>query len=391
MIDRPSHLHHKLMKFAGQYSQWSDLRHLGVMCWMMVGLIVEGKVNLTKWIDHVCTKAQIAQSTQRRLSRWVNNPRINPAKLYSPVVKAVFANWKDSEIYLSFDTSMLWDKYCIIRICVVHLGRAIPVGWRVLKHKSSSVKIDTYQGLLKRVSRLLPVDVKVILLADRGFANAELVRYVRKLGWHCRIRIKGNFWLRHPRQGWQRVSQFPVAIGEAKLIHNVQIHKCNSLTDVHLAIAWESTNGEHWYIISTEPTNLQTFREYGFRFTIEENFLDDKSSGFNLEDSKLRSAPALSRLCLVLAMTTLFLTAQGVEVVILGQRRCVDPHWYRGASYLKIGWSWVKQALNKGWNLISVISFSTNIDPAPVKASRLQHQQRTYRIEFQATTVVWAT
>ena len=102
---------------------------------MMVGLIAEGKVNLTKWIDHVCTKAQIAQSTQRRLSRWVNNPRINPAKLYSPVVKAAFANWKDSEIYLSFDTSMLWDEYCIIRVCVVHLCRAIPVGWRVLKHK----------------------------------------------------------------------------------------------------------------------------------------------------------------------------------------------------------------------------------------------------------------
>jgi hypothetical protein len=89
-------------------------------------------------------------------------------------------------------------------------------------------------------------------------------------------------------------------------------------------------------------------------------------------------------------MTTLFLTAQGVEVVILGQRRLVDPHWFRGSSYLKIGWSWVKQALNKGWNLISDISFCTNTDPAPVKASRLQHQQRTYRIEFQATTQVWS-
>jgi hypothetical protein len=273
---------------------------------MMVGLIAEGKVNLTKWIDHVCTKAQIAQSTQRRLSRWVNNPRINPAKLYSPVVKAVFANWKDAEIDLSFDTSMLWDEYCIIRICVVHLGRAIPV-----------------------------------------------------------------------------------AIGEAKLIHNVQIHKHNSLADVHLAIAWESTSHQHWYIISTEPTTLQTLREYGFRFTIEENFLDDKSSGFNLEDSKLRSAPALSRLCLVLAMTTLFLTAQGVEVVTSGLRRCVDPHWFRGSSYLKIGWSWVKQAFNQGWDLISVVSFLTNIDPDPVKASRLQHQTKTYRIEFKPTTYIW--
>jgi hypothetical protein len=56
MIENPSYLYHQLIKFAGQYSQWSDLRHLGVMCWMMVGLIAEGKVNLTKWIDHVCTK-----------------------------------------------------------------------------------------------------------------------------------------------------------------------------------------------------------------------------------------------------------------------------------------------------------------------------------------------
>jgi hypothetical protein len=143
--------------------------------------------------------------------------------------------------------------------------------------------------------------------------------------------------------------------GQAQLIHNVQIHKHHSLSDVHLAIGWESTSQEHWYIISTEPTTLQTFREYGFRFTIEENFLDDKSSGFHLEDSKLRSAPALSRLCLVLAMTTLFLTAQGVEVVTSGQRRLIDPHWSRDASYLKIGWSWVKQALHKGWNLISFV------------------------------------
>jgi hypothetical protein len=172
-------------------------------------------------------------------------------------------------------------EYCIIRICVVHLGKAIPVGWRVIKHKSSSVKIATYQDLLKRISKLLPVNAKVILLADRGFANAELVRYVRQLGW------------------------------------------------------------------------------------------------------------LYARLCLVLAMTTLFLTAQGVQVVLSGQRRCVDPHWFRGSSYLKIGWSWVKQALNKGWALISVVSFCTNIDPDPVIASHLQHHKRTYRIEFKATTHVW--
>jgi hypothetical protein len=105
------------------------------------------------------------------------------------------------------------------------------------------------------------------LLAQR--LDAQLVRYVRGLGWHCRIRIKGNFWLHHPRIGWIRVSKFPMSLGTAHLIHNVQIHKHNSLTDVHLALGWSVSSGEKWYILSTEPTTLQTFQEYGLRFTIE--------------------------------------------------------------------------------------------------------------------------
>jgi len=44
--------------------------------------------------------------------------------------------------------------------------------------------------------------------------------------------------------------------------------------------------------------------------------LDDKSNGFDLESSRLRSDPAISRLCLVIAMTALFLTAQGLAIAV---------------------------------------------------------------------------
>lgn len=50
-------------------------------------------------------------------------------------------------------------------------------------------------------------------------------------------------------------------------------------------------------IVSDQPTTLQTLREYGERFQIEEELLDEKSNGFQLERSEIRSAPALSRLC----------------------------------------------------------------------------------------------
>jgi hypothetical protein len=139
-------------------------------------------------------------------------------------------------------------------------------------------------------------------------------------------------------------------------------------------------------VVSDEPTEAKTFEEYGLRFDIEENFLDDKSNGFQLESSLIRSATALERLCCVLAITTLYLVAQGTEVVTQGKRRWVDAHWFRGQSYLKIGWNWVNLALSKGYELITRLYVSPEADPVPAMASKIQHQQQPplfFALEFQ--------
>ncbi len=174
------------------------------------------------------------------------------------------------------------------------------------------------------------------------------------------------------------------------MLHRVRLHKENSLSGVHLALAREATNGELWLILSSEPTTLQSLREYGLRFDIEENFLDDKSNGFDLEQSGIRSAVALSRLCLVMAVATLYLTLQGSAVVAVKQRRWVDPHWFRGMSYLKIGWNWVKKALTQGWQFFSIYALTSNHDPDPVKASQHQYERQRYRLEFQVHSFDYA-
>jgi hypothetical protein len=117
-------------------------------------------------------------------------------------------------------------------------------------------------------------------------------------------------------------------------------------------------------VVSDEPTTLQTLREYSERFQIEEELLDEKSNGFQLERSQIRSIPALSRLCFVMAVATLLLTVQGQQVVGNGNRRWVDAHWQRGNSYLRIGWNWVKGVLHQGWQLFPKIALSTHIDPS---------------------------
>jgi hypothetical protein len=215
----------------------------------------------------------------------------------------------------------------------------------------------------------------VVFLADRGFADIDLMMGLKRMGWHYRIRIKGNFLIY--RRGHRRckVKRVPLVCGQARFWHHVTI-TARRFGPVHLALARPRGGAERWLVVSDEPTDLETFEEYGLRFDIEENFLDDKSNGFQLESSLLRSTDVLSRLCFVLAITTLYLVSQGTEVVRQGKRRWVDPHWFRGSSYLKIGWEWVKAALSKGFELITKLHLSSEPDPEPAMASRVQSQSK---------------
>lgn len=85
---------------------------------------------------------------------------------------------------------------------------------------------------------------------------------------------------------------------------------------MHVAFGYNSVNGEVWTIVSDEPTCLHTFKEYGLRFDIEEAFLDDQSNGWNLQKSEIRSVCALSRLWFLLAVATLYVTAQALRSLL---------------------------------------------------------------------------
>jgi hypothetical protein len=367
-MEKSPRLYSELLELCGQPGQWRDVRHLQTLAWMVVGLIQAECVKLPAWIPFVQGRAQYAQSTQRRFRRWLANRRIEVAPLYGPLIQQALREWGTHTLYLALDTSMLWNRYCLIRLSVVYRGRAVPIVWEVLKHGSSSVTHAAYEELLDAVPALLPAGVKVVFLADRGFADTDLLAQVRRLGWHFRIRIKATFTVLRSGQPACKVEDFALAPGRAVFLHNVAI-TTEPFGPVSLALARHSSTGEYWYIVSDEPTNVYTFEEYGRRFTIEENFLDDKSNGFQLESSLVRDADALTRLCLVLAIATLYLVAQGTQVVAQQKRRWVDPHWLRGTSYLRIGWQWVKTALARGWELFATLHLSGMPDPDPCRAS----------------------
>ena len=384
-MENTPRLYDTLVHVLSQHATWLDQRHLKTRGWMMVGMIHAGGLSLTAWAPYVVSRAQYAQSTVRRFRRWLDNDKIDVLSLYSPFMQQAVAAWSEQALYVALDTSMLWNTYCRVRLSVIYRGRAVPLVWGVLQHGSAQVAFEVYRDLLERAAFLLPRSCKVVFLADRGFADTELMAHLQRLGWHWRIRIKSSFWLYRPGQRRCKVERLAVARGHACFWHRVGITE-KRYGPVHLAVAQAWQGQDVWYVLSDEPTDGKTFEEYGLRFDIEENFLDDKSNGFQLESSLMRSAQALTRLCLVLAMTTLYLVTQGTEVVKQGKRRWVDPHWLRGQSYLKIGWNWVKLALSRGLDLITTVHLSSACDPEPAMASKRQYQhdcQTRFAFEFQ--------
>lgn len=369
-----------VIQILGQHTHWLDKRHLHTLVWMIVGLIESKVISLPEWAPFVDSRARFSQSTVRRFSRWLNNKRIKVNEMYGPIIQDAIAEWKDDILYLALDTSMLWDQFCHIRIAIIYRGRAIPLVWKTIEHGSSTVGFESYRDLLDKAAKLLPSSCDIVFLADRGFADTNLMEYLSEtLAWHWRIRIKSSFLVYRRNRRRRKINGIRLKRGQAKFWHNVYITG-KQFGPVHLALAKPHGTKDDWLIVSDQPTNLHTFDEYGLRFDIEENFLDDKSSGFQLESSLIRSAEALSRLCLVLAVATLFLVCQGTAVVEAGKRRWVDAHWFRGNSYLKIGWKWVRRALIKGYDLITQLRLFSLHDPDPAIASLKQAKSKPDRI-----------
>ena len=385
-----SHLHDALKSWM-EPIDWAHKAHLTVALLMVAALIHTGTVNLTKWALCLPNRGSKhrAQSQQRRLSRWLHNARINVHRLYKPLVTVALADWRDPLMYVALDTSLFWQEYCLVRLAVVHRGRSLPLCWCVLSHPSASVAYPGYAWILNRAAGCIPKGVTVVLLADRGFVQTELMKALTKhLGWHYRIRLKRNSWIWRGKKGWCQLQDYHLNRGEARCFHNVRLQKRAYYGGVHIIIGRNPINGEFWAIVSDEKTTLQTFEEFGLRFDIEEGFLDDQSSGWNIQQSQIRDVCALSRLWFILALATLYVTAQGVDVVESGKRQMVDTHWFRGNSYFRIGWDWVKTSFIKGWDIIQSVRFTSNQDPEPAMASRTQHERRLYLIEFQVQTFV---
>lgn len=366
-----------------QYSLWTDIRNAETCAWMVTGSLLTTSSNPTKWIPQVSSKALFSQSTERRFNRWLKNPAIDVVGVYGPQIVRALKSWGEERLVIALDTSMLFEKFCLIQLSILYRSRAVPLAWRIIEHESSQVSFGEIAPLLGVAQGILEAAniSNVLLLADRGFADTNLMRCLTKMEWHYRIRIKSNLKMYDLKKKLiSKVGAVSLQKNEAKFYQGVYLTD-EQYGPVNIAFAQPENVKDCWQVVSDESASISTFEEYGWRFQIEEGFRDEKSGGLNLEDSHLRSAVKLERMVLIHAIAMLFSISEGTSVVENGLRRQVDPHWKRGISYLQIGLRSLSQALSRSKEFFKRILLIPGVDPDPVPLRKGDRTTGTFTLK----------
>jgi hypothetical protein len=375
-------LHRQLFSQLSQWISPKDKRHLQVFSEILGAMLMAQSACMSHWIPCLTHRNCQARSHLERLRYFLNNPAINAETFYAPVLKFFLAAWKGEEIILTFDTSMHWNEFCLIQVCVAWGGRSIPIAHAVIEHGSSSVSFEQYLPTLLQALKMLPEKAKVFFLADRGFDHGDLMRWLNQVGWNWAIRLKRDILVTAVP------NTLPFAVDElvppknvAYLYPDVEI-----LGDIncHIAIGNWSEASDVWAVVTNTAIvpSVQIFDLYGRRFGgIEPFFKDHKSATFDLPKSRLRNAQALSCLFLLMATAQLLAIAIGFWLVRSKQRTTIDPHTNRGLSFLQLGLRQI-QAWCHLQSPLPEFRAIPYYDPPPACASHRKKSIASARIRF---------
>ena len=207
------------------------------------------------------------------------------------------------------------DQTTLVLSIVTSHGRATPLVWRtVVKSELKDQRNDHEDELLDFAATLLGKEIKVTLLADRGFGDVKLYEFLEKLGWNYVIRFRGCVTVATESEAARPASEWLFANGRVRKIEGARV--THDRTPVPAVVCVKAKGMKDPWILATSRADLpgrEVVDLYARRFTIEETFRDDKDDrfGLGLKEATIGDPKRRDRLLLVLAIARVILTNLG--------------------------------------------------------------------------------
>lgn len=206
---------------------------------------------------------------------------------------------------------------------ITNHGRATPLVWRTfMKSELKDRRNDYEDDLLRFATTVIPRDVKVTVLADRGFGDTKLYDYLKKtLNWDYVIRFKGCITVATECQPGQPASEWLYRNGRVRKIEGALVTQDRHPVPAVVCVKAKDMD-DAWFIATSrnDLTGPDIVALYSRRFTIEETFRDDKDDrfGLGLKEATIGTPERRDRMLLVLAIARVVLTTLGAAGEQLG-------------------------------------------------------------------------
>ena len=255
----------------------------------------------------------------KRCWRFTANSRVEISDAMQGVVQRLLRSkrWKSKALLIAFDWVEIRGFHTLVAAAVMR-GRAIPLLWASYPEwKLAKSQNNLEEGLLRLLRTMIPPQVKVILLADRGFGRTEMARLCQQLQMHYIIRIRPDVWVQCP--GFRgKLLDYPVKQGICRVLICTEYRRKNPV-EQRVIVRWKQglpkRRDECWFLMSDLKASAFRLSElYAARMTIEEFFRDGKSrrNGYALRNTQIKRADHFDRFLLILVLAYLLLVGLGL-------------------------------------------------------------------------------
>jgi hypothetical protein len=295
---------------------------------LSIALVALGVIYTVKMTIHAIGAAMagvrgaIPKHGIKQVDRFMSNDKLKPVDLRRGLVWAVVGERKQIEVTMDWTDFDRDDQTTLVLSLVLRHGRAIPLVW--LNERKSDLKDRRSMHERTAVQELrhaLHDDVRVTLLADRGFGDTKLFDHLLDIpGFDFIIRFKKCYIVAAAgyagkaedavfNNGRIRVLPGALLTGDKRGPYTVVLYKARKMKD-------------SWCL----ATNLDTrdgkeiVAAYGRRFECEESFRDlkDWRFGLALKYTKISDELRRDRLLFAFALAAYLLTLVGVVSEKLG-------------------------------------------------------------------------
>jgi Transposase DDE domain len=221
----------------------------------------------------------------KQVDRLLSNPKLSMEQVFGCWVPFVVGERR--EIVVNFD----WTEFEDADQCTVVLGmqtehgRSTPLVWKtVTRSELKDQRNDHEDDLLVMFASVVPRNVRVTVVADRGFSDSKLYSFLTEaLGFDYIIRFRGVVYVEDAAGERRKAKAWLGTAGRMQEFRHARVTAQRHLVPVVVCVQ-DKAMKEPWCLVSSRQdlTGVEIKVAYGRRFTVEETFRDVKNPRFGL-------------------------------------------------------------------------------------------------------------